>query len=176
MTAVAEKLEFVATHVIKGNPVMRNPNWVHGRGVGGFWIDAEGKLYTPGQGSSKAVPLSEAPKVIAATVGPTEGGEFGVTYARVGDIIPAAQYHTNALGVPTKGVMVTRDAAGAALRASSWPDSQAPCGHAGNSNDDEATFENKDAEGNCIVRLYMRGKGYVKIKIPRTLFFEVVEE
>src|SRR5258708_26773469 len=100
-----------------------------------------------------------------------EGGVFGVTYARTGEIIPAEWYRTNQiLEGGKKGVMVTREAAGAALKSCAWPDSDAPCGHAGNSHDDDATFEGKDADGNCIVKLFLRSKGYVRLRIPRTMF------
>lgn len=169
---MTETLEigFAATHMLwNGTPVMRNPDWIPRTGTHNLWVDAEGKTHgaTP-----KAQPIvrENLPSVTLES----QGEEFGETYGVVGEVIPAewwkAQYR------PEKGVMVTREAAAAALRACAWPDSAAPCGHAGNSNDDDATFAGYDREGNCIVRLFMRGKGYFNVKIPRTMFLEIVDE
>ncbi len=105
------------------------------------------------------------------------GGEFGSTYGTIGEIIPAEWWLAEYANTRSpKGVMVTREAAAVALRACAWPDSSAPCGLAGNSNDDDATFLDYDKDGNCIVKLFMRGKGFFKVKIPRTMFLEIVDE
>jgi hypothetical protein len=82
----------------------------------------------------------------------------------------------HSLNASPKGVMVTREMAGCVLRACAYPDSDAPCGIGADSKDDEATFVGKDSEGNSIVRLFMRNKGFVTVKIPHLVFMEIVSE
>lgn len=168
-----EKPVFAPTHRLHGKLVMKNPE------LGGknqnpqkLWMDEEGNYYRSGVGN-KAEPLDNLPAVTMVA----KGGEFGETFGKVGEIIPTEWYLAHfAQEYSPKGVMVTREAAATALRACAWPDSDAPYGSAGNSKDDDATFEGKDAEGNCLVRLFMRGCGFVMVKIPRTMFLEVVDE
>lgn len=167
---------FAPTHTVDplGIRVMRNPDWVIAHGPSKHWVDEEGNFHRTGVGA-KAYLIEDA-ELPAVTKMLEEGSVFGVTYAKIGDVIPSEWWRTHhTLEGGKKGVMITREAAGAALRASAWPDSDAPCGHAGNSHDDDATFEGKDKDGNCIVKVFLRNKGYVRLRIPRILFFEVVE-
>lgn len=159
---------FAATHTLNGVPVMRNPNWRPG---GPLWIDEAGTAYRSGAGR-KSEPIVRE-RLSVATM-EAKGEEFGETYGVIGEVIPAEWWKTQYR--PGRGVMVTREAAAAALRACAWPDSAAPCGMGSSSNDDDATFTGYDAAGNCIVRLFMRGKGYFKVKIPRAMFLEIVDE
>ena len=175
MTETLERV-FAPTHNINGVPVMRNPDWKPGPGGGGWnnmWVDDNFVPQKSGRGN-KAEPY--APLSLPAVTKIAAGGEFGTTFGAVGEVVPAewwlADYANNSSQL---GVMVTREAAAAALRACAWPDSSAPCGQAGNSNDDDASFEGYDRDGNCVVRLFMRGKGYFKVKIPRALFLEIAE-
>jgi hypothetical protein len=172
--STAEKTFFAPTHTLEtGVLVMKNPDWVLTHGPSKHWVDAEGNFHRTGAGA-KATPI--APDELPSVSKTAEGGEFGVTFAKVGDIIPAEWWRTQQmLEGGAKGVMLTREQAGVALRACAWPDSDAPCGVAGNSHDDEATFENKDKDGNCIVRVFLRRKGYVRLRIASQLYFEVVE-
>jgi len=153
---------------------MKNPDADGFRDIANFWIDAEGNTHRTGSGhKAELLTYDDLPAVTMVA----KGGEFGESYGTIGQIIPTEWWLSHyAQEHASKGVMVTREAMAAALRASAWPDSDAPCGSAGNSKDDDATCDGKDAEGNCIVRLFMRGSGYFKVKIPRNLFLEVVDE
>lgn len=153
---------------------MRNPAWVpRVSKPQDLYVDENGKCVTMAVGRK---PLLISSQELPAATKIMQGGEFGQTYGTVGEVIPAEWFLTEyARSHSQKGVMVTREAAAAALRACAWPDSAAPCGQAGNSNDDDASFVDYDAEGNCIVKLFMRGKGYFKVKIPRVMFLEVIE-
>jgi hypothetical protein len=171
-----EKPVFAPTHRLHGKLVMKNPEFA-GKGFGNkerFWVDEMGAFHRTGVGH-KAELLED--DQLPAVTKIEKGGEFGETFGRIGEIIPTewylahyAQEHSN------KGVMLTREAFGAAMRCATYPDSDSPCGSAGNSKDDDATFEGKDRDGNCIVRLFMRGSGYFLVKIPRTMFLEVMNE
>jgi len=177
MEATLERA-FIATHTLHGVLVMRNPDFKFGPGGTSprkMWVDADGNTYPSGAGN-KATPLvADAPMPAAIKVQQYDG--FGHTHGKIGEVIPSDWYQAHYAQIKSpKGVMVTREAAAAALRASAWPDSDSPCGNAGNSKDDDAAFEGKDAEGNCIVKLFMRGKGYFKVKIPAAMFLEIVDE
>lgn len=166
--------DFAATHVLNGVPVMRNPNWVPRSGVNTLWVDAEGNILGSGVGR-KAFPIPRHELPVATVT--KQGGKFGKTYGTLGEAIPTEWWLTTYVSNHSaRGVMVTREAAAAALRACAWPDSSAPCGLAGNSNDDDAAFEGMDEAGNCIVRLFMRGYGYFRVRIPKAMFLEIVDE
>ena len=166
---------FAPTHILHGVQVMRNPDFkfrVTSPKI--MWVDEKGNVLPSGIGH-KAIPIEVG--LLSPAVMEARGEEFGVSFGAVGESIPAEWFLANyAKSHAQKGVMVTREAAAAALRACAWPDSSAPCGHAGNSNDDDATFVDYDRAGNCIVKLFMRGKGYFKVRIPKAMFLEIVDE
>jgi hypothetical protein len=170
MTEELDKI-FVPTHILNGIPVMRIFPWKFGTDP---WIDENGNTYK-GTTKNKAAPIELG--ILHPMAQQSRDEKFGVTYGRIGEEISSEWWlshysHSHA----EKGVMVTREAASAALRACAWPDSSAPCGQAGNSNDDDAVFVGRDEGGNCIVRLFMRGKGYFRVKIPASMFLEIVDE
>lgn len=154
---------------------MRNPAWVpRVSKPQDLYVDENGKCVTMAVGR-KPLPISSQELPAATKI--VQGGEFGQTYGTVGEVIPAEWFLTEyAQNRSAKGVMVTREAAAAALHACAWPDSNAPCGVGSNTNDDDAAFAGYDREGNCIVKLFMRGKGYFRVKIPRTMFLEIEDE
>lgn len=176
MPETLEKPAFTATHILDGRLVMRNPE-TGKKGlppIHQFWVDESGLTYATGVGRKasllEGIQLSPAPVI-------RKGGEFGEARTLIGEIIPVEWYISRyAQEHSAHGVMVSREAVGAALRACAWPDSDSPCGSGGNSKDDDAVFEGKDADGNCIVNLFMRGKGLFKVKIPSNMFLEVVDE
>lgn len=165
---------FIPSHLLHGVPVMRNPNALGPSDFKHYWVDESGTVHRSGI-NHKAERIVKDPD--PGFVADRENTSFGVAYAKIGEVIPSDWWMTHyAHARSPKGVMISREAAAAALRACAWPDSSAPCGQAGNSNDDDATFSGKDSAGNCIVRLFIRGKGYFQVKIPAAMFLEVVDE
>lgn len=168
MTESLDKL-FLPTHTVDGVPIMRNPDRT---GPSNHYVDEAGNLYHAGV---KKVAIYTPPPAAVVRIEPKK--PVAVSAHPVGEVIRTDHWIVEyARAHSPNGVNVTREAAAAALRACAWPDSAAPCGHAGNSNDDDATFESYDSNGDCIVKLFMRGKGYFKVRIPQTMFLEIVDE